>query len=210
MEDILRKKMGASGISGNNANSYQLFSAKGIDFIILHLECNAPDNVLSWADNILDKYKDRFAIVTTHMFLGPREKPKISGDYYNLPKGIMVWGKCHGANGNTSGQICDKCLRKHPNLRIIICGDQSRSNALYTRFYGDNGNAVHAMLNDYSISQNGAIRILRFFPTKNEIQVITYDTVDKTILNKTNIVDEPEEHNFRIPISFLPNKNMNE
>jgi hypothetical protein len=35
-------------ISGNNTNSYQLFSAGGINFVILHLECNAPDDVLAW------------------------------------------------------------------------------------------------------------------------------------------------------------------
>ena len=37
-------------ISGNNANSFQLFSAAGMKFIILHLECNAPDTVLTWTD----------------------------------------------------------------------------------------------------------------------------------------------------------------
>ncbi|HEX3865265.1 MAG TPA: metallophosphoesterase, partial [Gemmatimonadaceae bacterium] len=36
-----------TSISGNNANSFQLFSAEGLDFVILHLECNAPDDVLA-------------------------------------------------------------------------------------------------------------------------------------------------------------------
>ncbi|GAG76347.1 unnamed protein product, partial [marine sediment metagenome] len=40
-------------ISGNNANSFQLFSAADFEFVILHLECNAPDDVLAWADRIL-------------------------------------------------------------------------------------------------------------------------------------------------------------
>ena len=38
---------------GNNANSCQLFSAGGMDFVFLHLACNAPDEVLSWADQML-------------------------------------------------------------------------------------------------------------------------------------------------------------
>ncbi|MBN1553766.1 MAG: metallophosphoesterase, partial [Phycisphaerae bacterium] len=49
------------GHSGNNADSYQLFSAEGLDFVILHLECNAPNGVLKWADTILRKYPDRIA-----------------------------------------------------------------------------------------------------------------------------------------------------
>lgn len=34
-------------ISGNNANSYQLFTAAGISCIFVHLECNAPDDVVA-------------------------------------------------------------------------------------------------------------------------------------------------------------------
>ena len=34
-------------ISGNNANSYQLFTGNGSEFVFLHLECNAPDDVLA-------------------------------------------------------------------------------------------------------------------------------------------------------------------
>ena len=33
-----------------NLNSVQIFSACGLDFLILHLECNAPDDVLEWAN----------------------------------------------------------------------------------------------------------------------------------------------------------------
>ena len=62
---------GKPEVSGNNANSFQLFSAEGMDFIIVHLECNAPDNVLAWADQVLEQHADRRAIITTHMDLGP-------------------------------------------------------------------------------------------------------------------------------------------
>jgi hypothetical protein len=64
--------------SGGNANSYQVFSAGGLNFVILHLECNAPDDVLRWADEILTKHADRRAIIATHMDLGPLENPPMS------------------------------------------------------------------------------------------------------------------------------------
>ena len=70
---------GRSAISGNNANRFQLFTAEELDFIILHLECNAPDDVLSWADTILEQHSDRRAIITTHMGLGQRHKPQTTG-----------------------------------------------------------------------------------------------------------------------------------
>ena len=41
------------GSHKNNANSFQLFSAEGLDFVIVHLECNAPDNALAWANRVV-------------------------------------------------------------------------------------------------------------------------------------------------------------
>jgi len=43
----------APEVSGNNANSYQVFETGGLSFITVHLECNAPDDVLAWADGVL-------------------------------------------------------------------------------------------------------------------------------------------------------------
>ena len=136
------------GAYKNNANSWQTFCAGGIDFIIVHLECNAPDDVLEWAGNILDNHPGLRAIVTTHMYLGPLEKPQKPEDYYDAPKGRMRWKKCHGSAGNTPQQMWDKCFRKHKNLSMILCGDQSRTQAFYQCSTGDAGNAVHEVLSD--------------------------------------------------------------
>ena len=149
---------GRTAVSGNNANSYQLFQAGGMYFVFLHLECNAPDDVLEWADGILKKHSHRRAIITTHMGLGPREKPKVARDYYDAPKGRMKWKKCHGNRGNTPQEMWDKCFRKHVNLFMICCGDQSRTQALHQSVRGDQGNIVHEVLSDYGT--NG-MRIMR-------------------------------------------------
>src|SRR4051812_34129942 len=52
---------------GDNVNSYQLFSAGGLDFLFIHLECNPPDPVVAWADGLLTKYGGRRAMISTHM-----------------------------------------------------------------------------------------------------------------------------------------------
>ena len=54
-----------STVSVNNANSFQLFSAEGLRFVFLRLECNAPDDVLDWASEVIRKHSDRRAIITT-------------------------------------------------------------------------------------------------------------------------------------------------
>ncbi|MDO9542760.1 MAG: metallophosphoesterase [Kiritimatiellia bacterium] len=182
--------------SGNNANSYQRFSGEGLNFVILHLECNAPDEVLRWADRIFEEYTDRWAIVTTHMDLGVLEHPTTARGYFDDPKGRMRWAKRHGSRGNSPQQMWDKCFRKPKNLLIIFSGDQSRVTAMYLKSTGDHGNTVHALMSDYTSS--GPLRIYRFLPAKSEIQVITYDTTRDKLINETRTVPGRENHQFMI------------
>ncbi len=183
-------------ISGNNANSFQLFSAGDMDFVFLHLECNAPDDVLAWANEVLTKHAARRAIVTTHMDLGPIEEPKKSRDFFDSPKGKMRWIKIHGSRGNHAVQMWDKCFRKHANLFAICCGDQSRSTTWYEKNTGDAGNTVHEMLSDYG--SKGSLRLLRFVPSADEIRVITYDTTQRTLTESHKNAPQRERHQFTL------------
>lgn len=183
--------------SGNNANSYQLFSAEGIDFVFLHLECNAPDNVLQWANQVLRNHADRRALITTHMDLGPIEKPKTSDGYFNDPKGRMRWTKIHGSRGNSGEAMWEKCYRQHANLLMVCSGDQSRTTAMYLKSSGDHGNTVHALLSDYTSS--GPLRIYRFLPGENRVQVITYDTTRQELVEEhPHVPGGREQHQFSI------------
>ncbi len=182
-------------ISGNNANSFQLFEAGGMRFIALHLECNAPDDVLQWTDSVLRRYADRRALITTHMGLGPRDKPKTSRDYFDAPKGRMTWTKRHGKRGNSPQQMWDKCFQKHANLFLICSGDQSRTQAMRLKSTGRRGNSVHELLSDYGA--NG-LRVMRFIPAKNEIEVRTWDPLKGVLCKSTTIVKDGEQHQFTL------------
>jgi hypothetical protein len=190
-----------SAISGNNANSFQLFSAAGLDFLALHLECNAPDDVLAWADSVLTKNANRRAIVTTHMGLGPRDKPKEARDFFDAAKGRMTWTKCHGKRGNAPQQMWDKCFRKHPNLLMVCCGDQSRTQAMRLASKGDHGNTVHELLSDYG--SNG-FRLMRFVPGRNRIEVRTWNPRTSGFCTGTKVVPDREEHQFELEYRMSP------
>lgn len=188
--------------SGGNANSYQLFSAGGMDFIHLSLECNAPDDVLTWADALLTQHAARRAVITTHMDLGVLDRPKTKEGYAKDPKGRMRWIKNHGQQGNTAVQMWDKLYRKHANLELIFCGDQSRCTAMKLDSTGDHGNGVHSMLSDYTSS--GPLRLYRFLPKENRVQVITYDTTLSEITETTLHVKDRAEHQFTLPYRMQP------
>lgn len=185
----------AGAISGNNANSYQWFSACGLDFVILHLECNAPDDVLKWAGEILDENASRRAIVTTHMGLGPLVKPKQPSDFFDAPKGRMQWSKVHGSRGNSPQQMWDKCFRKHENLFLIISGDQSRTQALRITSTNDAGRTVHELLSDY---HDHWLRVNRFLPAANRIEVYTIDSRDGSLCEGTKMRSDVPQHQFTL------------
>ena len=186
----------------NNTNSYQLLSSNGIDIIIIHIECNAPDRVLNWANSVLEKYSDRLAIIITHMFLGPRETPVEDTDFYDKPKGMMKWHKTFGNEGNSPYQLWNKCFKKHSNIKMILCGDQSRTNALYQKYLGENGNPVHVFLSDYNLNPGGGLRLYKFQLSENRVNVITYNTIDEAIVKSTRIVPNFTEHCLTITDFF--------
>lgn len=185
-------------VSANNVNSAQLFSAGGVAFIHLSLECNAPDDVLAWADALLKKHADRQALVTTHMDLGILDKPKEEKGYIHDAKGRMRWVKIHGARGNTGEQMWDKLFRRHANLRLIFCGDQSRVTALRLTTPADDGHAVTSLLSDY-LSQP-VLRLLRFVPDEKRVHVLTYDVVQQVLVEDTPYVHEPDQHQFTLDL----------
>jgi hypothetical protein len=183
--------------SGNNANSYQLFSAGGIPFVFLHLECNAPDDVLEWADAVLQKYPDRRALITSHMGWGPRTKPKQDDEYFTGEKGRMAWIKIHGSRGNSPQQIWDKCYRKHANLVAVFSGDQSRTQAYRAATIGEQGNVIHELLQDYG---SGWLRLYRFYPTENRAEAITFHPTTEELCAGTKLVPDRAQHQFSFDV----------
>ena len=190
------RKDGKPGVSTDNANSCQLYSAEGLDFVHLHLECNAPSDVLAWADEILEKHADRRAIVSTHMTLGPIRKPKTNRGYYDDPKGMMVWSKCHGPRGNSPQMMWTKCFSKHKNLFLVFSGDQSRTQAYRMTLEGRDGNPVHIIMAD---TREHGLRLYNFRPSENRIVVTTYSPFLGKLCEGTKIVPDPAEHQFELP-----------
>ncbi len=181
---------------GNNVNSFQLFSAGGMDFVFLHLECNAPDPVLAWAGGILKRHAGRRAFISTHMDLGVIDKPMTEEGFSKDPQGRMRWSKIHGERGNTPQQMWEKLYRKHSNLGFVFSGDQSRVTALHLTDTGDHGNTVHRLLSDYTSS--GPLRLYRFLPAEDKVQVITYDTTMLQMTGTTRYKPDRASHQFTL------------
>jgi hypothetical protein len=131
-------------------NNYQLFSAQGLDFIVLHLEFEPDEAVLTWADEVLENHQNRRAIVSTHYFL----------DY-------------DGLRSPTGEEVFEK-FKDNPNLFLILSG---HIHAEAKRADLVDGRPIHQLLADYQTRANGGngwLRILKFVPKEDKIYVQTY------------------------------------
>ena len=141
--------------SDYNDNSFQIFSATNMDFIIIHLAfCPAPE-VITWADSVLQTYANHKAIITTHGFID------------NI--GNRGVGSCPDTQ-----YIWDNLVVTNPNVYFVLCG---HVHAEYYRMDIINGHEVHQFLADYQDRLNGGngwLRIMRFVPADNKVYVETY------------------------------------
>jgi hypothetical protein len=130
------------------------------------------------------------------MDLGPLNKPTADDGFFKDPKGRMTWVKVHGKRGNSPAQMWEKLYSRHANLAFVFSGDQSRTTAMRIAAQGSMGNFVHSLLSDYTSS--GPLRLYRFVPAENKVRVITFDTTKRQLVENTNYVADPAEHQFTV------------
>jgi len=153
------------GASPNGLNSYQVFSGGGIDFLILQLEVEAPDAAIGWAQAVLKKHPNRAVIVATHAYLKGRD-----GVTRN-PRHNMRTG------GNSGEAIWQKLIRDHPQIFLVLCGHEGRTDEYHQVSTNSAGNQVVEILADYqrrAKGGNGFLRLIRFVPASRQIEVRTY------------------------------------
>ena len=152
------------GASTNGLNSYQLFSAGGLDLVMLHLELDVPDFAIAWASEVLRSHPHRAAIITTHSYL-------------NGVSGTNGYNGAVSKYGNSAEEVWNKLVRCHPQIVLVLCGHHQRTIAYHQVSTNDAGGRVVEMLADYQKLHNGGdawLRLLRFAPAQGEIQVRTY------------------------------------
>jgi hypothetical protein len=133
-------------------NTYSLFSASGMDFILVNLQYSPSTAILDWADALLKTHSSRRAIVEEH-------------DILNVDNS---W------NNSTSYNA----LKDNPNLFLMLCGHMHTPSdgAAYRAELGDDGHTIHVVQADYQemSNGNGYLRILRFSPDDDKIYMTTY------------------------------------
>ena len=141
--------------TGDNTNSYQLFSAGGNDYLIFHIQYKPSDDVLFWASNVIDQHPDSRVIVSTHDYIRGPYNPDRRSDI-----GERIWYNL---------------IRQHADqIFLVLCGHAGTQSSITDTV---NGHVVYQLLSDYQNASNiesGWLRILEFCPTQDKIYVKTY------------------------------------
>jgi len=202
------------GEPDNTSNSYSLFTAGDVGWLVIALEYGPRDLVLDWADGLLKQYPGRKAMVVTHAYLYPGAARV---DW--AAHGASQHGNPHDNDGdgladnqgftllpggvNDGGEIWT-ALKNNPNLLFVFGGHftspgSSRWNdpgaAAYLASTADDGHIVHQMLANYQwvSKDNGYLRLLEF-QSDGHVHVRTYSPNKDASLTGA-------AHDFIIPVN---------
>jgi predicted phosphodiesterase len=175
---------------GRLENSYHLLRLAGRDWLVLALEFGPRDEVVAWANRILEAHPDRLGILVTHAYLF-RENVR-----YDHTLGRSQRASPHGW-GNDGEQLWQKLVRRHAGMRFVFSGHVATGGTGYLASQGDHGNTVHQIMADYESLRGGGsgyLRLVEFLPGGKEVQVRTFSPV-----LQRHLTDAANQFRFPLP-----------
>jgi hypothetical protein len=149
-----------------NESFYITFTTNGQKYIVLALEYYPRTLILDWANDLMTNNPDAIFLITTHAFEytdGAREDVCDTNDMRN--------------SGQNAESVWESVLKEHPNVQLVVSGHVIGNNTAHRTDVGLNGNLVHQIFTNFQNLTNGGngyLRILKFRPSLNTIEVYTY------------------------------------
>ncbi|MES2277489.1 MAG: FG-GAP-like repeat-containing protein [Bacteroidota bacterium] len=147
---------GGTYLAGNNDSHYDLFTAGGLNFVVIFVEYDETlmDNVNlgAWANSVLTTYASRKAIIVTHYTGGPTTPSTF---------------------GNQAADLYGR-VKAHSNLCMFIGGHVNGEGYRQDTY---SGRTVKSFISDYQFRTNGGdgyMRLMKISVANDLISVKTY------------------------------------
>ncbi|MDB6024780.1 MAG: phosphohydrolase [Verrucomicrobiales bacterium] len=144
----------------NNDSWYDLFSAGGMDFLVISFEYGRYGSlIMDWANNVIATYPTRRVLVLTHH----------AGD--DTPDDTVT------APFSTQGAAIYAALKPNPNFFMMLGGHVFNEGGEGRRSDTFNGHTVRTLISDYQgrfNGGNGLMRLMYFSPANNTISIKTF------------------------------------
>jgi len=137
--DFYRNKDWYVGSFDGGANSAQVFSAGGYQFLHLALEMQPGDDVLAWAGSVAAEYPGLPTIVTTHDYLNPRGE--------RMHNGGLDLATVDPTNHNSAEDLWRDFISATDQIFMVLCGHQDGQALRVDK--NDFGHDVYQILSDY-------------------------------------------------------------
>ena len=165
---------------GKMDNTCHTFNAAGQDYLILCLEFGPRNEVLQWANRVIEKHSTHKVITMTHAYLysdSTRYNWQQKGSQQKWNPHSYPFAQSDTTTVNDGQQIWDKLVRKHSNCFMTVNGHVCNDGLGFLTSRADHGNDVHQMLVNFQMLAEGGgawLRILNFQPHNKTISVKDY------------------------------------
>src|SRR6266852_5893350 len=173
--------------SGSNENFYGTLTIGGKEYLFLLLELYPRDSALTWARSVIQAHLNDEVIVVTHGFEFLDNTR--TGACDNLGSAAFGLG-----SDNDGEKLWDNFVKQFSNVSLVLSGHfidgDATGEAVGRRADpGVSGNIVNQLLANYqnvTMGGDGYLRLLKFRPSLNTIEVTTYSPYLNAYLTDPN------------------------
>lgn len=168
---------------GRLENTYHLFEAGGHAWIAMVLEWGPRDEVVAWADSVMEEHPDRLGILVTHAYLNYNDRRYDHTDKSHPQDYNPHWyGTAGGVNDGE--ELWQKLVRRH-HFVLVLSGHVLEDGTGYLASRNDFGDTVHQLMSNYQMRDlggEGFMRLLELLPDGKTMVVRTYSPTLDTYL----------------------------
>lgn len=186
---------------GSNENHYDLFSAGGLDFVVVGLSYGVTRDEAEWAASVFERYSHRNGILLTHDYLEPSSSPDGRGANFGGSDGPLLYNLLVKDNPNVFMVLAGHRHGVGTNVRPPVVGDVGggvvellADYQFYTVSAGQLGLAEIGGYDPADQLQFGAsfFRMLQFDVDRGEVSIDTYSP----LLGEFGATEYDTEHRY--------------
>lgn len=160
-------------------NTYHIVPIRGTDWLIMNLEYGPREDVVNWANTIIQNNSNKPCIVMTHALLVCQDVPRlneflISSDNHAPSNGYGLGSVPEGCSNGID--MWDDLIYPNNNVKLVICGhdgDSTTGSALNIESHAD-GSPVYNVLSNFQYWSNYPGYMLLFRIDSSTISFTTY------------------------------------
>lgn len=151
-------------------NVWMEFSVGELKYLVLCLDYGVPDDVINWANSVIEEHPEHNVIITTHGYLYRDGTTLDSGNELAVP------------TPNDGNNIWSKLASQHENVVLVLSGHDPHNDIVVTQREGVNGNTVTEMLidpqgMDNAMGPTGMVAMFYFSNGGKTLQLEYYSTI---------------------------------